>query len=67
MKYRPEKLVEKDVLLIKQHNSNEKRKCVRQGIKPDNNKSLWEAVKIAKDINIDCLPKIMHNNGVLIK
>ena len=41
----------------------EKRLKVRQGIKPGNSKSLWEAVKIAKDQNIEELPDQMKFNG----
>ena len=30
---------------------------------PGNNKSLWDAVKIAKDKNIEKMPKQMFSNG----
>ena len=48
---------------IKSHFVQEKRLKVRQGIKPGNSKSLWEAVKIAKDQNIEELPDQMKFNG----
>ena len=44
---------------IRTHFKNEKRSKVRQEIIPSNNKTLWEAVKIAKDFNIDDLPDQM--------
>ena len=51
---------------IKQHFTNEKKYKVRQGIKPGNSKTLWEAVKIAKDLNTDELPDKMNQNGTPI-
>ena len=48
---------------IKNHFTNETRAKVRQGIKPGNNKTLWDAVKIAKDQNIEDLPDKMNLNG----
>ena len=33
---------------------------------PGNNKSLWNAVNLAKDINPNILPKIMKHNGIEI-
>ena len=53
-------------LEIKLHFTNEKKNEVRQGIKPGNNKTLWEAVKIAKDQNSDDLPDQMNLNGIPI-
>ena len=47
---------------IKSHFTNEKRNKVRQGIKPGNNKTLWEAVKIAKDQNIDVNMATFHRS-----
>ena len=41
-----------------------KRKNVRRGIIPGNTKSLWSAVKLAKDVNCSTLPpKMYHNNN----
>ena len=51
---------------IKSHFTTEKRMKVRQGIKPGNSKTLWEAVKIAKDQNIEDLPEKMNLNSVTI-
>ena len=48
---------------IKTYYRNEKKFKVRQGIKPGNNKTLWEAVKIAKDQNIADLPDQMNQDG----
>ena len=45
---------------IKLHLSDEKRKRIRQGIIPGNSKTLWDSVKLAKDMNIDELPTEMH-------
>ena len=50
---------------IKRHFLNEKKSKVRQGIKPGNNKTLWEAVKIAKDQHIDDLPDQMNLDGTI--
>ena len=35
---------------------------IRRNIIPGNSKSLWDAVKIAKDINLDPLPEEMYHN-----
>ena len=51
---------------IKAHFTNQKKHMVRQGIIPGNNKTLWEAVKIAKDLNIDDLPDEMKLDGKTI-
>ena len=50
-------------LEIKYHFRNETKSKVRRGIKPGNNKTLWDAVKTAKDINTDELPDQMNING----
>ena len=52
---------------IKCHFFQEKRKKVRRGILPGNSKSLWTAVRIAKDQNIESLPKTLYSNGIEIK
>ena len=44
-----------------------KRKNVRKNIVPGNSKSLWNAVKIAKDINISPIPTNMQYDGNTIK
>ena len=46
--------------------TNEKKIKVRQGIKPGNSKTLWEAVKIANDQNIEYIPDQMKQNGSII-
>ena len=43
--------------------SYKKSKTVRCNIRPGNSKSLWEAVKLAKDINIPKLPNNMTLNN----
>ena len=53
-------------LEIKYHFANETKSKVRQGIKPGNNKTLWDAVKIAKNLNIEELPDQMNLHGVPI-
>ena len=35
-------------------------------LRPGNNKALWDAVKIAKDQNIEDIPDQMHLNGIPI-
>ena len=42
-------------------------KQLRKGIKPGNNKTLWEAVKIVKDQNIEELPDQMNLDGIPIQ
>ena len=42
-------------------------KNVRKNIVPGNSKSLWNAVKIAKDINISPIPTNMQYDGNTIK
>ena len=51
---------------IKTHFRNEKKFRIRKGIKPGNNKTLWEAVKLAKDLNIVDLPDQMNLDGTPI-
>ena len=48
---------------IKGHYKNIKSKAVRRGIVPGNSKSLWRAVKIAKDVGCSDLPSKMYNNA----
>ena len=45
---------------------NTKRKNVRRGILPGNSKTLWTAVKIAKDINTHSIPPNMTLHGTEI-
>ena len=40
-----------------------KKKQVRKNIVPGNSKSLWNAVKIAKDINVSPIPQTMFKDG----
>ena len=49
---------------IKSHYFHEKRKNIRRGILPGNSKSLWAAVRIAKDQNIESFPNTLYNNGI---
>ena len=51
---------------IKKHYYLQKRKKIRRGILPGNSKSLWSAVRIAKDQNIEGFPKIIFQNGIKI-
>ena len=55
------------VSLIKQFFYNQKTSRVRRGILPGNSKSLWDAVKIAKNQNTPTLPDIMSVNEINIK
>jgi hypothetical protein len=52
---------------IKQFFYNQKTSIVRRGILPGNSKSLWDAVKIAKNQNTPTLPDIMSVNEINIK
>ena len=52
---------------IKNHFYAVKRKSIRQGLIPGNNKTLWDSVKIAKDLNINKLPETMTLNNVSVK
>ena len=47
---------------IKRHFLSKKKETVRRNIRPGNSKSLWDAVKLAKDINIPKLPNNMTLN-----
>ena len=51
---------------IKRFFYEQKAKQVRKGIIPGNSKSLWDAVKTAKDININSLPEVLYkdNNSI---
>jgi hypothetical protein len=53
--------------MIKNHFFQEKHNNVRRGILPGNSKLLWTAVRIAKDQNIETLPKTLYSNGVEIQ
>ena len=44
--------------------NSQKRKSVRRNILPGNTKTLWNAVKTAKDQNVNVLPKVMFLNGL---
>ena len=39
---------------------------IRNGILPGNSKTLWNAVKLAKDMNANSLPEILYENNVEI-
>ena len=51
---------------IRQHFTQIKKRKVRLGIIPGNSKTLWDSVKIAKDLNIQTIPKQMTLNNVEI-
>ena len=44
-----------------------KRARVRKGIIPGNTKSLWKAVKVAKDINVEDIPSKMFKDDIKIE
>ena len=52
---------------IKAHFHNKTKKNVRRSIIPGNTKSLWKAVKVAKDTNTNELPNTMHQHGTQIE
>ena len=39
---------------------------IRRGILPGNSKTLWTAVRLAKNQNIESFPKCVYDNGVKI-
>ena len=49
---------------IRHYHNEERRTHVRRKIIPGNNKSLWDAVKIARDIEPTPLPPILTRNGI---
>ena len=51
---------------IKKHFYQEKCKKIRRGILPGNSKSLWTAVRLAKNQNIESFPKNIYENGIKI-
>ena len=51
---------------IRKHFSDTKIHNIRKRIRPNNSKSLWEAVKVAKDVNIPKLPSRMTFNNIEI-
>ena len=51
---------------IKNYFTFEKRKQVRRGILPGNNRTLWKAVNIAKNLNSNELPPKMYKGGIEI-
>ena len=53
-------------LEIKGHFVHSKRKKVRLGIIPGNNKSLWTSVKLAKDMNIQQIPENLTLDNTVI-
>ena len=52
---------------IKNHFLTEKKNAIRRAIIPNNNKSLWQSVKIAKNVNIDTLSKQFKQNDIPIE
>ena len=49
---------------IKLHYHSLKSHNVRRSIFPGNTASLWQSVKIAKDINISTLPQTLYQNNI---
>ena len=54
------KLLDKD---IRHYYYNKKKNSVRNKIIPNNTKSVWDAVKLAKNLNVQNLPEKMSFNG----
>ena len=52
---------------IKVFYSGQKKKRVRKGVLPGNSKSLWDAVKIAKDLNVETIPKTMFRDNTEVQ
>ena len=51
---------------IKLHFHGQKTMSIRRKILPGNSKSLWDAVKIAKNINIPTIPEKMYYENTMI-
>ena len=51
---------------IKNHFNSKKTCSVRRKIIPGNSKSLWDAVKLAKDVNNPKIPNHMLSNNIEI-
>ena len=51
---------------IKQYYSNQKKNCVQRSIIPGNSKTLWKAVKVAKNISTSDYPNEMYLGDELI-
>ena len=51
---------------IKYHFKQLKYESIQRSIIPGNSKSLWRAVKIAKNMNISEIPKIMYKNDQIV-
>ena len=49
---------------IKNYFKQIKSKKVRRSLVPGNSKSLWDAVKIASDVNVTGLPDTLYQNGI---
>ena len=49
---------------IKLYFHKKKSQIIRRGILPGNSKSLWDAVKISKDVNLTILPEPMFKNDI---
>jgi hypothetical protein len=54
-------------LEIRNHYYGKKRLRFRRGIQPGNSKSLWAAVKIAKNKGTDVIPQLLYKNQQKIK
>ena len=52
---------------LRAHFYSKRKQKIRRGIKPGNSKTLWDAVKISKDSNINPIPKEMELLGEKIK
>ena len=52
---------------IRHHFQKIKTDSIRRKILPGDSKSLWDAVKVAKDINVQQIPSAMYRNGILIE
>ena len=49
---------------IRNFNFNQNRNKIRKGIRACNSKSLWNSVKIAKDVNVEPIPKKLFLGGM---
>ena len=52
---------------IRHHFRSLKTKSIRRKITPGNSKSLWDAVRLAKNVNIQQLPQKMFKDNINIK
>ena len=52
---------------IKNFYFGQKKQRVRRGLVPSNSKTLWDAVRIAMDLNVESIPNTMFSHNIEIQ